>query len=82
MKSHLFNAKLLAAIFFLGSITISCNEKAGTSKQDDVDGIFPKGEAGPTENFTGKPGTLALFRMIVSTTPVGVIISNHWLNHY
>ncbi|KAA5539670.1 cupin domain-containing protein [Adhaeribacter rhizoryzae] len=50
MKYSLFAAFALAALFNLG-----CQEKASTNATDgEIQAIFPKGEQGPAENFTGK----------------------------
>lgn len=50
MKYSLFAAFAFAALFNLG-----CKERASTKATDGkTNAIFPKGELGPAENFTGK----------------------------
>ena len=44
---------LLTAIAFLALLTISCMNNKSETKGSELQAIFPKGEKGPAENFTG-----------------------------
>ena len=43
----------ITAIASLSLLTISCMEHESENKTTELQAIFPKGEKGPTENFTG-----------------------------
>ncbi len=46
---------LISAILMFSALTISCTEKIKTVANDNkVESIFPKGELGQAENFSGK----------------------------
>jgi quercetin dioxygenase-like cupin family protein len=55
MKRYQKKIKWAAAIAFMSILSIGCNKqtKKNTS-HNDVQNIFPKGELGPAENFTGR----------------------------
>jgi quercetin dioxygenase-like cupin family protein len=44
----------------LALLTVGCTEKGSTKEGSESGAIFPKGELGPAENFTGKAWALAL----------------------
>ena len=44
---------LITAIVSLALLTTSCMENKSENKQTELQAIFPKGEKGPAENFTG-----------------------------
>ncbi len=44
---------LITAISSLSLLITSCMEKKPTNNQSELQAIFPKGEKGPAENFTG-----------------------------
>lgn len=46
-------ALFIAAITSLALLTTGCMENGSESKAGDLQAIFPKGEKGPAENFTG-----------------------------
>ena len=45
---------IIAAIASLALLTSSCNENKSKNKEEEVEAIFPKGDLGSAENFTGK----------------------------
>jgi quercetin dioxygenase-like cupin family protein len=51
---------IITAITFLVLLTSSCVENKSENKQTGVQAIFPKGELGAAENFTGKAWHTAL----------------------
>jgi quercetin dioxygenase-like cupin family protein len=44
----------LIGIYTKALFLVSCSEQAKDKAPDEVEAIFPKGEAGPAETFTGK----------------------------
>src|SRR5688500_18273089 len=44
---------MIAAIASLALLTVSCMEQAPKKEDKELNAIFPKGEKGPAENFTG-----------------------------
>jgi quercetin dioxygenase-like cupin family protein len=46
-------ALLITAINSLAFLTISCTENNSENRATELQAIFPKGEKGPAENFTG-----------------------------
>lgn len=46
-------ALLITAIASLALLTISCMDNKSENKPTELQAIFPKGEKGPAENFTG-----------------------------
>lgn len=54
-------ATLTAAFVFSALLFFSCNEQGAEKTGDNqVQAIFPKGELGPAENFTGKAWNIGL----------------------
>lgn len=53
-------ALLITAIAFLALLTTSWMENKSESKDTELQAIFPKGEKGPAENFTGNAGATSL----------------------
>ena len=47
------NVLFIAAIAFIVMFTNSCMEETTKSRDTELQAIFPKGELGPAENFTG-----------------------------
>ena len=43
----------ITAIAFLSFLTTSCMENKSKNNKSELEAIFPKGELGPAENFTG-----------------------------
>ncbi|WP_230680510.1 cupin domain-containing protein [Pontibacter rufus] len=55
MKRNRISTATVGAFAFAALFTMSCKEQASQNiANDDVEAIFPKGELGPAENFTGK----------------------------
>jgi quercetin dioxygenase-like cupin family protein len=69
MKHSLIAAFVFAALFNLG-----CNEQASTKTTDgETQAIFPKGEQGPAENFTGKAWNYGL---VANDTTYNTVVGN------
>ena len=69
MKHSLFAAFVFAALFNLG-----CKEQASTKATDgETQAIFPKGEQGPAENFTGKAWNTGL---VANDTTYNTVVGN------
>ena len=55
MKQHKLKISLLAGIALLAFSGTGCKEQTSVkTNETELNAIFPKGEAGPAENFTGK----------------------------
>jgi quercetin dioxygenase-like cupin family protein len=55
MKLSKMKVLLIAAFAFSALLIVGCSEQASKKETDnDVQAIFPKGEQGPAQNFTGK----------------------------
>lgn len=70
----LINAKSLLLTAIVSSIlfVMGCQEQA-TEKGDDSPAIFPKGELGPAENFTGKAWA---FGLVKNDTTYRTVVGN------
>ena len=54
MKTSKALMSLVTALAFVALLTVSCKaQKATKSSPVQTNSIFPKGELGPSENFTG-----------------------------
>lgn len=52
---------LMAAFAFSALLTVGCEERASMKATDgEIQALFPKGELGPAENFTGKAWNFGL----------------------
>jgi quercetin dioxygenase-like cupin family protein len=78
-------ATTLASVMLL---TVSCNDQtANNSSEDQAKSIFPKGQLGPAENFTGKAWNIGLVgNDTVYNTVVGNVYSepgarSNWHTH-
>jgi quercetin dioxygenase-like cupin family protein len=74
MRTQRIKILITAAIVFLALLTIGCKGQA--SKKDvnnETIAIFPKGELGPAENFTGKAWHTAL---VANDTVYNTIVGN------
>jgi len=61
MNRHHFSAASVAALAFTALSFFSCKEQASKHRaNDEVQAIFPKGELGPAENFTGNAWNIGL----------------------
>jgi quercetin dioxygenase-like cupin family protein len=55
MKHTLIKVQLITALALVGFLNVGCKEQTSmNTNQDKVESIFPKGELGPAQNFTGK----------------------------
>ena len=67
-------ASLITAIAFLAMLTISCMEQVSTKvKENELQAIFPRGELGPAENFTGKAWNIGL---VANDTMYNTVVGN------
>ena len=51
---------MISAIAAMALLTISCTENKSENSKTGLEAIFPKGEKGPAENFTGNAWATAL----------------------
>src|SRR3954454_18262179 len=64
----------IAASIFSALLTIGCKEQTSRKASDvETEAIFPKGELGPAENFTGKAWHTAL---VANDTMYNTIVGN------
>jgi len=69
MVKNVLKIALLASVVFT-----SCNEKTTKMESnDEVQSIFPKGELGPAENFTGKAWNTGL---VANDTMYNTVVGN------
>jgi quercetin dioxygenase-like cupin family protein len=54
MKKHSTNTVTVAALGLVMLLSYCRQQKNETTSQEELHAIFPKGELGPAENFTGK----------------------------
>src|SRR5215210_291868 len=66
-------ALLITVIASLALLTISCTESKLNKDGAEAGAIFPKGELGPAENFTGKAWNTAL---VVTDTTYNTMVGN------
>jgi quercetin dioxygenase-like cupin family protein len=64
---------LITAMASLALLTISCMENGSENKATALQAIFPKGEKGPAENFTGNAWNTGL---VENDTTYNTIIGN------
>lgn len=65
---------LFAAFFFAALFTMGCKEQASRKATDgETHAIFPKGEQGPGENFTGKAWHYGL---VANDTTYSTLVGN------
>ncbi len=64
----------LTAIAFMALLTIGCMEQDSKNQEkNELQAIFPKGELGPAENFTGKAWALGL---VANDTTYNTLVGN------
>ena len=63
----------IATIAFLALLTSSCKENGSENKQTGLQTIFPKGELGPKENFTGNAWNIGL---VANDTTYTTLVGN------
>ena len=74
MKKNKMKISFITAIAFSALLTIGC--KAQVSKnaaENEVQAIFPKGQLGPAENFTGKAWNIGL---VANDTVYNTVVGN------
>ena len=65
---------LIAALTFLSLLTVSCNETTKKmTNENEIQAIFPKGELGSADMFTGKAWTTGL---VANDTTYNTVIGN------
>jgi quercetin dioxygenase-like cupin family protein len=64
---------MITAIAFLALLTTGCLENKSENKATDLQAIFPKGEKGPAENFTGNAWNTGL---VENDTTYNTVIGN------
>ena len=57
----------ITAIASLALLTTGCMENKTENNETELNAIFPKGELGPAENFTGNAWATPLVEMIAYT---------------
>ncbi len=74
MKTNSLNVRFVTAIAFLALISGSCGKRnPEKSERDDLQAIFPKGELGAAENFTGKAWHIGL---VSTDTVYNTVVGN------
>lgn len=74
MKHKLIKVHIITAIAFVGFLNFGCKEQKGmNTNQSNLDSIFPKGELGPAQNFTGKAWNTGL---VANDTTYNTVIGN------
>src|SRR5215217_7191284 len=68
MKSY-----VITAVTSLALVTTGCMEKGSQNKSTESRAIFPKGEKGPVENFTGNAWNTGL---VVNDTTYNTVVGN------
>ena len=64
---------MITAIASLALLTISCMENKSENKATELQAIFPKGEKGPAENFTGNAWNTGL---VANDSTYNTVIGN------
>ena len=64
---------LISAIASLALLTTSCMEQTSNKEDKELNAIFPKGEKGPAENFTGNAWNIGL---VENDTIYNTVIGN------
>jgi quercetin dioxygenase-like cupin family protein len=74
MKLSKMKVLLIAAFAFSALLIVGCSEQASKKETDnDVQAIFPKGEQGPAQNFTGKAWNYGL---VANDTTYNTLVGN------
>lgn len=74
MRTQRIKISITAAIAFLALLTISCKGQASKNGvNNETKAIFPKGELGPAENFTGKAWH---FGLVANDTTYNTVAGN------
>jgi quercetin dioxygenase-like cupin family protein len=74
MKFKLLNVQIITALAVLGFIIVGCKEQRGMkTNTTETEQIFPKGDVGPAENFTGKAWNIGL---VPNDTTYNTVVGN------
>jgi quercetin dioxygenase-like cupin family protein len=74
MKLRLIKLQLIIAFVFVTFLNVGCKEQTDTNtNQEKVESIFPKGELGPADHFTGKAWNIGL---VADDTMYNTVIGN------
>ncbi len=66
--------QLIIAFAFVAFLNVGCKEQTDTNtNQEKVESIFPKGELGPAEHFTGKAWNIGL---VADDTMYNTVVGN------
>ena len=63
----------ITAIASVALLTTSCKENKSENKETELQAIFPKGELGPAENFTGNAWNIGL---VANDTMYNTLVGN------
>jgi quercetin dioxygenase-like cupin family protein len=66
-------ALLMIAVTSMALLTISCEENKSNKEGNELQAIFPKGEPGPAEHFTGRAWNIGL---VTDDTVYHTIVGN------
>lgn len=86
MKTYCTKLVFIIAILFSGLLTIGCTDQP-LNKENESTAIFPKGELGLAENFTGKAWHLGLvpndttYQTLVGNVYFEAGARSNWHNH-
>jgi quercetin dioxygenase-like cupin family protein len=73
-RSNRMKVPLIAAIALSTLFVLGCNEQTSKKAADNkIQAIFPKGELGPAENFTGKAWN---FGLVANDTTYNTLVGN------
>lgn len=74
MKLRLIKLHLVIAFAFVAFLNVGCKEQTNkNTNQESLETIFPKGELGPAEHFTGKAWNIGL---VADDTMYNTVIGN------
>jgi quercetin dioxygenase-like cupin family protein len=74
MKLRLIKLQLIIAFAFVAFLNVGCKEQTGmNTKEEKMESIFPKGELGPADHFTGKAWNIGL---VADDTMYNTVIGN------
>ena len=74
MKLRLIKVQLLTAFVFVTFLNVGCNEQTSmNTNQSNLDSIFPKGDLGPADKFTGKAWATSL---VANDTTYNTLVGN------
>lgn len=74
MKLRLIKFQLITAFAFVAFLNVGCKEQTGVNTNPEkAESIFPKGELGPADHFTGKAWNIGL---VADDTMYNTVIGN------